>query len=117
MTKSQTELLAEIHGQVNVYRDHMPETGGPYLELAAETYKDGALSGKTKRLMALSGALTHGCEGCILYQADEALKLGATAGEVLEACAVAISLGGTMASAQTWRVVTFLQEKGLVEKT
>lgn len=116
MAASQTEKLETIHGNVNVYRALMPDTGGPYQELSAETYKDGALSGKTKRLMALSAALTHGCQGCILYQADEALKLGASLEEVLEACSVGVSLGGTMASAETWRVVALLKEKGLIKE-
>jgi hypothetical protein len=44
------------------------------------------------------------------------LALGATAEEVLEACAVAISLGGTMGAGETTRVVQFLQEKGLLEE-
>lgn len=60
-----------------------------------EVYKDGALSGKTKRMMAMVAALVHGCRTCILFQTDWALKLGATVEEILEACAVAISLGGT----------------------
>ncbi|MGD8262712.1 MAG: hypothetical protein PVG70_04410 [Desulfobacterales bacterium] len=44
------------------------------------------------------------------------MALGATAEEVLEACAVAISLGGTMGAGETTRVVQFLQEKGLLEE-
>ena len=66
--------------------------------------------------MAMAVALTHGCRGCILFQADQALALGATAEEVLEACAVAISIGGTMGSAETVRVVAFLQERGLIDQ-
>lgn len=115
MTMTQTETLKAIHDDTDVFRKLMPDISGPYKELTAETYKDGALPGKIKRLMALSAALTHGCRGCILYQAELALKLGASVDEVVEACAVAVSLGGTMASAETARVVSFLREKGLLE--
>lgn len=80
-----------------------------------EVYKDGALSGKIKRLMALSGALVHGCRACIIFQTEHALNLGASVEEVLEACSVAISLGGTMAAGETTRVFQYLQEKGLIE--
>jgi AhpD family alkylhydroperoxidase len=65
--------------------------------------------------MAMAVALTHGCRGCILFQADQALAFGATAEELLEACAVAISIGGTMGFAETVRVVAFLQERGLID--
>jgi alkylhydroperoxidase/carboxymuconolactone decarboxylase family protein YurZ len=41
--------------------------------------------------------------------------LGATAEEILEACAVAISLGGTMGAGETTRVVKLLEEKELLE--
>jgi AhpD family alkylhydroperoxidase len=78
-------------------------------------YKDGVLSGKVKRLMALVGALIGGCRACILYQTENALQLGATVDEILEACSVAVSLGGTMASGQTTRVVEFLRESDLLK--
>ena len=111
----QKKLHAEINRLWGVYEKCLPDIGRAYNELPSEVYKDGALSAKTKRLMALTGALVHGCRACILYQADEALTLGATAEEILEACAVAISLGGTMGAGETTRVVQFLEEKGLLE--
>lgn len=116
MTTTQTKTLETIHADCDEFRSMMPELGDAYENLTAEAYKDGELSGKTKRLMALSAALTHGCRGCILYQTNIALKLGASVGEILESCAVAVSLGGTMASAETSRVVAFLREKGLLEE-
>jgi AhpD family alkylhydroperoxidase len=113
--ESQIALKDEIHDLFNRYRDLMPGIARPHDELVEETYKDGALSGKAKRLMAMAVALTHGCRGCVLFQADQALGEGAGIDEVLEACTVAISIGGTMASAETTRVVSLLKERGLVE--
>ena len=110
----------KLHGKMSqmweIYKTCMPDVAIAYDELPMEVYKDGALSGKIKRMMALTGALVHGCRACILYQTEEALTLGATAGEILEACAVAISLGGTMGAGETTRVVQFLEEKGLLEE-
>jgi len=97
-----------------LYKEKMPEVGRNYDALPGEVYKDGALSGKVKRLMALCGALVHGCPACQMAQTERALELGATVDEVLEACAVAISLGGTMGAGETTNVVRFLQEKGLL---
>jgi alkylhydroperoxidase/carboxymuconolactone decarboxylase family protein YurZ len=51
-----------------------------------------------------------------LYQTDLALEQGANIEEIFEACAVAISLGGTMAAGETTRVVQYLHEKGLVNQ-
>ncbi len=77
-----------------------------------EAYKDGALSSKVKRLIAMGIALSNGCTGCILAQTIRAIETGATKDEVLEACAVAMSIGGTMASAESLRVVKLLDELG-----
>ncbi len=65
--------------------------------------------------MALVAALVSGCRGCILFQTQLAMDQGATVEQVLESCAVAISLGGTMAAGETTRVVRYLEEKGLLE--
>ena len=112
----QEKLIGEIVQMWEIYEKCMPDVARAYDELPMEVYKDGVLSGKIKRLMALTGALVHGCRACILYQTEEALVLGATAEEILEACAVAISLGGTMGAGETTRVVQFLEEKGLLEE-
>lgn len=115
MSENQTELFRDVKDLFDTYRQLMPEVGDTYDVLPAEVYKDGALSGKMKRLMALSGALVHGCRACIVFQTEHALNLGASVEEILEACAVAISLGGTMAAGETTRVVKYLREKGLIE--
>ena len=112
--ENQIALLETIHQQFGLYKRLLPDVGEAYDHLPAEIYKDGRLSGKSKRLMALSAALTHGCGACILFQAEEALKLGASVEEILETCGVAISIGGTMAAGETARVVQFLEEKKLV---
>jgi len=115
MTENQMELHKAIGENWQAYKEAMPEIAEAYEVLPMEVYKDGEVSGKHKRLMALVGALVSGCRGCILHQTENALQLGATVGEVLEACAVAVSLGGTMGSAQTARVVEYLKEKGLMD--
>ncbi len=112
----QSELHDHIGNIWNLYRKCMPEVGTAYDALPMEVYKDGALPGKVKRLMALTGALVHGCRSCVLFQTDHALAAGATAEEILEACAVAVSLGGTMGAGESTRVVEFLNEKGLLDK-
>lgn len=107
LRKTHTELFGK-------FRELLPDVGRAYGELPGEVFKDGALSGKTKRLMGMTAALVHGCRACILAQAEMALELGASVDEVLEACSVAISMGGTMAAGETCRVVQLLQESGKI---
>ncbi|MGE4317451.1 MAG: carboxymuconolactone decarboxylase family protein [Deferribacterales bacterium] len=101
------KLVLELLDQKEGMKDAM-------LGLMSTAYTDGALPEYVKRLMALTGALVHGCEGCILSQALRALDKGATAEQVMEACYVAVSLGGTMAVAESTKVFRLLKEKGLV---
>lgn len=112
--QNQTELLEAIHEKFESYKKLLPDVGEAYEHLPTEVYKNGELDGKTKRLMALSAALTHGCRACILFQTQEAIKLGANVEEIFETCGVAISIGGTMAAGETTWVVQFLAEKNLV---
>lgn len=111
---SQSELHEQISNSWNLYKKCLPDVGKAYEELPLEVYKNGVLPGKMKRLMALTGALVHGCRACIIFQTDAALEAGATAEEILEACSVAVSLGGTMGAGEATRVVDFLNEKGLL---
>lgn len=112
--ESQIKLHERIANTWDLYKKHLPGIAAAYDELPREVYRDGALPGKIKRLMALTGALVHGCRACILFQTEKTLEAGATVEEVLEACSVAISLGGTMGAGETTRVVSFLEEKGLL---
>ncbi|TVM17938.1 carboxymuconolactone decarboxylase family protein [Oceanidesulfovibrio indonesiensis] len=111
----QVELYERIHVLFRRYLDEMPGMEDAYNAMASEAYKGGALDSKTKRLMAMTAAVVAGCRGCILFQAKHALDQGASAEEVLESCAVAISLGGTMAAAETTRVVEYLEETGALK--
>ncbi len=107
--------LEVIRKKCRKYLDISPVSKDVYLSCYEESYKPGALDSKTKKLMALCGALVSGCAGCILGQAEMAIKEGATAQEILETCAVAVSLGGTMAWSETSLVVGLLEENGLID--
>lgn len=55
---------------------------------------DGALSRKTKELIALAIAVSARCDGCIAFHTHDALKAGASGDEVMDALGVAILMGG-----------------------
>ena len=77
-----------------------------------EAYKEGALSSKTKRLMALAIALGVGCENCELGQAMYALDAGATKEEILETIGVVMSIRGTTGVAESLKIIQLLDELG-----
>jgi AhpD family alkylhydroperoxidase len=114
MMESPLELRKNHSVQFEKYKKLMPEIGHAYDVLPEKVFKDGKLDAKIKRLMALTGALVYGCPACILFQTEKALDLGADVEEILESCAVAISLGGTMAAGETTRVIQHLTELGKI---
>lgn len=109
------ENQLEYYTETGKYRDRFDQ-GLPlmaaYSDFRKAVYQDGALSGKVKRLIALAAGLQAGCTRCIQGQIKDALAVGATKEEILEAVSVAIVMGGTAVSAETWRVIKVLEELG-----
>ena len=114
MAISQLENENQIMEQYARFRELVPGLTQAYDGVKAHVYKDGALSLKVKRLMALAAALKAGCTGCILAQSSHALKAGATKEEILETCEVAVSMGGTTAVSESLKVIQQLDERGLL---
>lgn len=80
-------LVADLHSE-------NPGTIGGYTQLHLKSIADGALSKKTKELMALAIAITSNCDGCIAYHVHDSLKAGASRDEVMETIGVAVMMGG-----------------------
>ena len=85
MGDTQLELEKNRVKQRNRVAQVLPDVMKGVSSLTAEVYKDGVLSCKVKRLMALALALGTGCQNCILSQTMEALENGATKEEIFEA--------------------------------
>lgn len=109
------ENQLEYYTETGKYRDKFEQevpAMAVYTTFRKEVYKDGALSGKVKRLIALACGLQAGCTRCVQGQIKDAVVAGAMKEEILEAVAVAVVIGGTAVSAETWRVVKVLEELG-----
>ena len=63
-------------------------------QLHTQAMGEGALSTRTKELIALGIAISVRCEGCIAYHVYNCLEAGATRPEILETIGVAITMGG-----------------------
>ena len=75
------------------------KTYKPFLDLEEKAFGDGALSKKSKELMALSISIVTKCEPCMEWHLDQALQAGASDEEVYETIDVAIEMGGGQAGA------------------
>ncbi len=72
----------------------IPSTMEGFNNLHKASISEGALSSKTKELIALGIAITVRCDGCIAFHVNDALKSGASSEEILETIGVSILMGG-----------------------
>jgi len=73
----------------SLLKKYQPESFEALSQLAKETMKDGALSAKTKELMAISLSIATNCEPCVKIHTRRALQLGSSAEEIAETIGVA----------------------------
>ena len=93
-------------------KEQMPKLISVMNDLRGEAYREGVLSTKVKRLMALAVGMRAGCETCVVGQTMLALEAGATKEEIIETITVATTMGGTPALAESYRVLKLLEELG-----
>ena len=110
--ENQLELYDETAKWWAKIQEVLPSVTAARTAFSDEVYKDGALSVKIKRLIALGIALRAGCTRCIIGQTNRAAEAGASKDEVLEAVLVANVMGGSTTGAESWRVVKVLEELG-----
>ncbi len=88
------EIALSTRQQALELHKSAPETMRAFQGLMKSVSTDGALSAKTKELMAVVVAIVTKCEGCIVFHIQNALKHGASREEVVESICVAIEMGG-----------------------
>ena len=108
--ESQVKLNEERIELLEKFKQNLPETYAAERGVIEAVYKDGALSVKVKRLMALAIALRLGCTNCILGQTKLALEQGAAREEILETISVNVAMSGTTGFAEGLRVLKLLDE-------
>lgn len=70
------------------------ETKRKFGDFMREVNAEGAISVRTKELMAISLSILSKCEPCVRIHLDKARKMGITEAEITEAVWMAISFGG-----------------------
>jgi AhpD family alkylhydroperoxidase len=87
-------LTRDISGQLAALRGDLPAFMKGFGDLSKASLAAGALSEKTKELIALALGVAAHCDGCLGFHAKALVRLGATKAEVEEALAVAVYMGG-----------------------
>ena len=94
MTKNYREMTRAVSASLSKYRAHMPEVMKAFDAMARASTSDGVLDHKTKELIALCLGVAGHCDACIGFHMRALAKAGATRGEIEEALAVAVYMGG-----------------------
>lgn len=94
MTTAYKELATQISSKLKNFRNEIPDTMQGFNAMAAATHHDGALTKKTKELMAMAIGIAARCQGCLAFHAQACVKLGVTRAEFEEMIQVAVYMGG-----------------------
>ncbi|HKI61145.1 MAG TPA: carboxymuconolactone decarboxylase family protein [Mariprofundaceae bacterium] len=94
MTDTYKQLTTELSATIGSIRKDIPDVMKGFSAMAGAALEDGALSKKTKEMMALSiGIATH-CRGCIGFHVKALIALGITREELAELLGMAVYMGG-----------------------
>ena len=94
MAKQYPAYYDQLNKLMKTLGKEIPGTMTGFSQLHKQSMSEGALSAKTKELIALAIAITVRCDGCIAYHVHDAILAGATRAEIVEAIGVAILMGG-----------------------
>ncbi len=94
MSKDYKAIAASVVDGAKALRSAAPDTMTAFGALGRSAYRDGALSAKTKELIALAIGIASRCDGCVAYHAKAAVDKGITREEVVEMIELAIQMGG-----------------------
>ncbi len=94
MTTNYIEQYQHLEERLIQFGKEMPGPMTGFARLHKKAVEDGALSAKTKELMALAISIAVHCEGCIVYHVHDAVAAGATRQELLETLGVGLLMSG-----------------------
>jgi AhpD family alkylhydroperoxidase len=86
--------ITEMNERMKEMAGQLPGVMNAMMGLHSEVLKDGALSAKTKELMMVGIAVALRCEPCLWKHVPEAIRMGATREEIMEAVSTAIVMAG-----------------------
>lgn len=88
------DLTHDVSARLGTLRSGAPDVMKSFSELGRFAMSDGALTKKTKELMALALGVAARCDPCIGYHMQALVKLGVSRQELDETLGVAVYMGG-----------------------
>ena len=88
------DLTKSVSARLATLRSGTPDVMKSFGNLGRAAMADGALTAKTKELMALALGVAARCDPCIGYHVQALVKLGASRQELDETLGVAVYMGG-----------------------
>jgi AhpD family alkylhydroperoxidase len=88
------DLTHSVSAHLATLRSGAPDVMKSFGSLSRAAMTDGALTAKTKELMALALGVAARCDPCIGYHVQALVKLGASRQELDETLGVAVYMGG-----------------------
>jgi AhpD family alkylhydroperoxidase len=110
MEPSAVATLSEFKTYKPKLNQGMPEVMKHMDGLFQTSLAKGALSLKEKELIVVGISVAMRCDTCIVVHLEKALAAGATREEILEACGVAIAMGGGPVMACVPVVLKYFEE-------
>ncbi|QYY33365.1 MULTISPECIES: carboxymuconolactone decarboxylase family protein [Cupriavidus] len=87
-------VVKDVSAQMRRLRETQPDLMAAFSQLAAAGTKEGALSKKTREMIALGIAVAGRCDDCIGFHIQALIKLGTTRTELEEVLGTAVYMGG-----------------------
>jgi AhpD family alkylhydroperoxidase len=105
-----SEMIKLLQEGQDAIQEYLPGVLENFMGVTQSTMKQELIPPRTKELMAVAVAVGIRCQPCIVHHVKRALDQGATAAEIMEACSVAIMMGGGPSIAYTSYVVQTLND-------
>ena len=116
MIKDHSKVYNDFTKTMSELEFKLPEVMNSFNSLHKSSIAEGALSSKTKELIALGIAITVRCDGCIAFHVHDALQSGASSQEILETIGVAVLMGGGPAVVYGSEAMEALEQFIVLEK-
>ena len=105
--------MSDLINDFRSYREKMNEkilaSGNKVMKriynIDTNTYRDGALTSKTKEMLGLVSSMVLRCDDCVKYHLEKCHELGVSSDELFEVFAVANLVGGTIVIPHTRRAL------------
>lgn len=94
MSKNYQDIITRVSANVGKFSKESSSTMQAFHQLSQAATKDGALSEKTKELIALAIGIAKQCDACIGFHTQKLVKLGVDKNEFVEMLNVAVYMGG-----------------------